>query len=152
MEHIFRTETIVPAPLERVFPFFADAKNLERITPPWLNFRILSQSTPEIGEGTLFTYALRIKKFPVRWITRIEEWNPPFHFVDNQIKGPYRLWHHTHRFEARGNQTWMEDVVRYEIPFGALGRLLAGRMIAKDVAEIFECRRSEMLNYFRPTS
>jgi ligand-binding SRPBCC domain-containing protein len=122
------------------FPFFSAAENLETITPPWLNFRIVAKSTPDISEGTLIDYKLKIKGVPVRWRTRIENWAPPHKFVDTQLRGPYKTWHHTHRFEQLGNGTLMTDIVRYRMhawPFGDF----ALPMVKNDVYSIFKYRR-----------
>jgi hypothetical protein len=97
-ERVYRKSVWVPASVEKVFAFFSDAQNLERMTPPWLRFKILSQSTPQIQLGTEFEYSLRIKGVPVRWRSRIDELAPNQSFVDIQLKGPYSKWHHTHTF------------------------------------------------------
>ena len=122
------------------FPFFSAAENLETITPPWLNFRIMGKSTTNIQEGTLIDYKLRIKGLPVKWRTRIENWDPPNRFVDTQLRGPYQTWHHTHLFEKLGGGTLMTDRVRYRMyfwPFGDVGL----PMVKNDVKTIFNYRR-----------
>src|SRR5215469_2807206 len=93
-----RRETWVPRPLRAVFDFFACAENLAEITPPWLQFKILSPLPIEMSEGTTISYSLRIHGLRCFWLTRIERWEPPLRFVDTQQKGPYRLWRHTHNF------------------------------------------------------
>lgn len=148
-ERRFRTETLIPRPLPEVFPFFADAKNLERITPDFLHFKILSQSTPEIGEGTEFKYQLKLRGFPIRWHSRIIEWNPQSSFKDIQLSGPYRKWEHLHEFIPEGEKTRMIDQVDYDLPLGALGRLFAGSFVDKDVKQIFEYREKVIQEYFR---
>jgi len=125
---------------ESNFPFFSAAENLETITPPWLNFKIVRKSAPEIKEGILIDYKLRIKGLPVRWRTRIENWNPPHQFVDTQLRGPYRTWHHTHTFEKLGAGTLMTDRVLYRMyfwPFGDVGL----PMVTNDVNMIFTYRK-----------
>lgn len=122
------------------FPFFSAAENLETITPPWLNFRIIGKSTANIQEGTLIDYKLRIKGLPVKWRTRIENWDPPHKFVDTQLRGPYRTWHHTHLFEKLGGGTLMTDRVLYRMyfwPFGDVGL----PMVKNDVMTIFNYRK-----------
>jgi ligand-binding SRPBCC domain-containing protein len=141
LSEVVDVEQWVPQPLEVVFPFYADAGNLERITPPFLRFRVLRSSTPTIGDGTLIDYRLRLRGLPVRWRTLIESWRPPRTFVDRQLRGPYRLWHHTHTFIPSGNGTLVRDRVRYRVPLGALGHLVAGRLVARDVEGIFAYRR-----------
>jgi uncharacterized protein (TIGR01777 family) len=126
---------------EKVFAFFSAAENLEKITPPWLKFRIEKSSTNKIQEGTLIDYKLRIKGMPVHWRTRIEKWEPEASFVDRQLKGPYKDWHHTHHFEKIGNGTLMSDRVVYEIGFGVLGDLARMLVVKRDVATIFAFRK-----------
>lgn len=93
---------MVPHPIERAFEFYGNARNLERITPPWLGFEVTTPGPIEMGVGTLIEYRLRLHRVPVRWRTRIEVWEPPRRFVDAQVKGPYSLWEHTHTFEEDG--------------------------------------------------
>ncbi len=131
----------VPFSREEIFPFFADAKNLERITPPLLQFTILSQSTEKIQAGSEFTYRLKIHGIPVTWKTHILEWNPCESFVDNQEWGPYKLWHHTHNFLPLGEGTFMHDRVQYQLPLGWLGYVLGGWKVRKDIAQIFAYRQ-----------
>ncbi|WP_374033224.1 TIGR01777 family oxidoreductase [Bdellovibrio bacteriovorus] len=145
-EEIFVAEQFVPAPPEKLFPFFKDAHNLERITPPTLNFLIEKMSTPEIGQGTQIDYRLKIHGVPAKWKTEIDEWQPPFKFVDNQLKGPYRLWHHTHEFRPFCGGTLLVDRVRYRMPMGFLGWLVANRFVRKDVENIFAFRRKYIAN------
>lgn len=125
-----------------LFTFFAEAKNLEKITPEFLNFKIESMSTPEIQLGTKIIYQLKVHGVPVKWKTQIQEWTPPVQFVDNQESGPYRKWHHTHTFEKLGEGTLMSDVVRYQLPLKTLGQLAAGWFVRGDVEKIFAYRRS----------
>ena len=120
---IFRAEQVVPRPLEEVFDFFSRAENLQQLTPPWLHFRILSVAPQPVRRGTLIRYSLRWRVFPIRWTTEIIEWDPPHRFVDVQLKGPYKLWHHEHRFIAEGNATRIQDEVQYLLPFGFIGRV-----------------------------
>ena len=115
-ETILETEQWIPRGVSEVFDFFIRESNLERITPPLLGFHVKHMSTPTIQEGTLIDYTLRIQGVPVRWQTRIEEWQPGVKFVDTQLKGPYTLWHHTHTFEAKDGGTLMRDRVRFRVP------------------------------------
>lgn len=126
---------------DEVFAFFADAHNLEALTPPLLRFRVVTPAPIAMGRGTLIRYRLRVRRVAVDWLTQISEWDPPHRFVDEQLKGPYALWHHTHTFEPIGDgDTLMRDVVRYRIGFGPLG-LLANRLVVRrDVEAIFDFR------------
>ena len=104
-------EQIIPRPLDDAFSFFADARNLETLTPPLLHFEILTPGTIEMQVGTIIQYALRVHGIPIHWTTAISVWNPPFEFVDVQLRGPYVLWHHRHTFESLGDSTRMVDEV-----------------------------------------
>ncbi len=143
--HTLHREQRLPATPEDVFPFFADAHNLEAITPPLLRFRIVTPGPIPMRVGTLIQYRLRFRGVPVSWLTSIQEWDPPHRFVDQQIKGPYALWHHTHDFRPDGDGgTVMTDTVRYAIGFGPLGDLAHGLFVARDVAAIFDFRHVEV--------
>jgi ligand-binding SRPBCC domain-containing protein len=111
--HVLQREQRLPAATDVVFPFFADAANLEAITPPLLRFRVVTPGPIEMGAGTFIQYALRLRGLPVRWDTLIQAWEPPHRFVDVQVRGPYRLWHHTHELEPLdgGSATLMRDNV-----------------------------------------
>jgi ligand-binding SRPBCC domain-containing protein len=146
--HTLRREQWVSRPLDEVFAFFADAHNLETITPPWLGFRILSLSSGSMAQGTEIRYRLRLHGVPLHWLTEIRRWNPPHCFVDVQRSGPYRLWHHTHRFEAHNGRTRMTDVVRYILPFGPLGQLVNILKVRRDVSRIFDYRRQKIEDMF----
>ncbi len=141
-EEVFYAEQFIPQPPEEIFHFFKDPANLETITPPSLNFHIESVSTPEIEQGTVIDYKLKIRGIPAKWKTEIDEWKPPFRFVDNQTKGPYQLWHHTHEFRPFLGGTLMVDRVRYRLPLGYVGWLAASKFVRKDVEEIFKFRRN----------
>jgi ligand-binding SRPBCC domain-containing protein len=141
--HTLRREQRLPGPPEEVFGFFADARNLEAITPSLLRFRVMGSGAEaiEMAPGTLIRYRLRVHGMPVGWLTAIREWDPPHRFVDEQLRGPYALWHHTHSFEAlEGGGTLMRDVVRYALPFGPLGELARRLFVARDVEAIFDYR------------
>lgn len=127
--------------INTVFQFFSEAKNLEKTTPNILNFRIDKMSTPEIEKSTIIDYKLKIRGFPANWRTQIVEWSPPHRFIDTQLNGPYKLWHHTHDFEKMGTGTLMIDKVRYKLPLGFAGNLVAQTFVQKDVESIFKFRR-----------
>lgn len=137
----FETIQWVPKPVDEVFSFFSDASNLEKITPPWLKFRIVEKSGPQMGEGTLITYRLKLHGLPVKWRSRIDTWIPGSMFRDTQIQGPYRRWEHEHRFIPLSGGTLIKDSVKYELPFGRAGEVLAGHIVARDVGRIFSYRR-----------
>ena len=141
----YRTELWLPPPPEMVFPFFADAFNLESITPPWLNFNVLTPRPIEMREGALIDYKLCVRGLPVRWRTRIKEWQPPFRFVDEQLRGPYRLWIHEHSFESCDDGTLCRDVVRYAVPFDLLVHDL---FVRGDVETIFKFRAEALKRQF----
>jgi len=141
----------IPAPLERVAAFFADAANLDDLTPPWLRFRILTPLPIELHEDASIEYRLRLAGVPVRWRTRIATWKPPHVFVDVQERGPYALWEHTHRFRPLGEGVLMADVVRYALPLGRLGALAHGAGLAAALATIFDYRFSRIRERFGPS-
>ncbi len=136
---IERTQTIA-RPRGEVFAFFADAHNLEAITPPWLHFGVQTPRPIAMAAGTLIAYRMRLHGIPVRWLTRIEEWEPGVRFVDRQLRGPYRLWHHTHTFEDVPDGTLMRDRVRYALPLGWLGGMAHAAFVERDLAQIFDFR------------
>jgi ligand-binding SRPBCC domain-containing protein len=140
--HVLERQQRVELPLEEVFPFYADAGNLERITPPWVGFEVTTPQPIEMAVGALIEYRLRLHGIPVRWRTRIEAWDPPHRFIDAQLTGPYLLWHHTHTFRADGEgATILGDRVRYAIPFGPLGEVARALLVKRDLDQIFDYRR-----------
>lgn len=136
-------EQLLPVSQERAFEVFANAHNLESITPPWLRFRVVTPQPIGMEVGTLIEYRLVLHAIPVRWRTRIEAWDPPHGFVDAQVSGPYALWHHTHELEARGeDSTLARDRVRYRIGFGPLGSLAHRLFVRRDLERIFDYRQA----------
>ena len=138
----------LPRPLATVFPFFADARNLERLTPPFLKFRVLSTSTPGVERGTLIRYTLRLHGVPIPWTSRIDVWEPPHQFVDLQLRGPYRRWHHTHQFAAENAGTRVNDRVEFALPFGFLHHTPVAALIQRDVQRIFAYRQDTLARHF----
>jgi ligand-binding SRPBCC domain-containing protein len=134
----------VPRPADDVFAFFADARNLEAITPPWLHFRIVGTGPVEMRPGALIEYRLVLHGVPVHWLTRIAVWEPGRRFVDVQVRGPYRLWEHTHAFEPHGDGTVVRDRVRYRLPLGIIGGLAHLACVRRDLHRIFDHRRREV--------
>jgi ligand-binding SRPBCC domain-containing protein len=136
------TEQVVRRPPAEVFEFFARAENLERITPPWLSFQMLTPGPIEMGPGTLIEYRLRLHGLPLRWTSRIELWEEQRSFVDQQVHGPYRFWRHLHEFVPVRRGTCVRDRVEYALPLGSLGDLLGLPVVRRDLVRIFEYRRS----------
>jgi ligand-binding SRPBCC domain-containing protein len=143
--HVLERGQRLARPPQDVFPFFADALNLEAITPPWLRFQVVTPEPVTMAEGTLLEYRLRLHGVPVRWLTRIAVWDPPVRFADVQVRGPYRLWHHTHSFEPDGDGTLMRDRVRYALPLGLLGELAHVALVRRDLDRIFTFRHEAVL-------
>ena len=141
----------LPKSLSEVFSFFADARNLEQLTPARFRFRVLSSGPVIMGEGTKIDYRLRIYGIPVRWQSEITKWEPPYRFVDHQRRGPYQLWVHEHRFEGRGGLTRVDDFVRYAV-FG--GHVVDRFLVQRDLPRLFRFRRGRLRQIFGdvPTS
>ena len=152
-----RTAQLLPRPREEVFAFFAAAENLEVLTPPWLGFQILTPLPLAMRQGTLLDYRIRLHRIPIRWRTEITAWEPPHGFVDEQLRGPYRLWVHEHTFEeipggsggiggiGGTGGTRVADRVRYAVPGG---RLVNRLLVARDLKKIFEYRNRKIQEVF----
>jgi ligand-binding SRPBCC domain-containing protein len=140
-------ELWLPRPPEEIFPFFADAANLEILTPPWLNFQILTRLPIEMRVGTLIDYRLRVHGLPLRWQSEITVWEPQRRFVDEQRRGPYRLWRHEHTFEARDGGTLCRDHVRYAVAFDFL---VHWPFVRPDIERIFAYRQEKLRHMFAP--
>lgn len=135
----------LPHPVEELFPFFAEARNLEQITPPWLRFSVLTPEPITMAVGTTIDYRLRWRGLPLRWRSEIAAWEPPRFFVDRQLRGPYRSWHHEHHFTPSNGGTNVNDRVRYAVPFG---RLVQRVGVGRDVESIFAFRQQRMMEIF----
>ena len=144
-EFEYKTQLWLPRKPAGIFPFFAEARNLESITPAWLKFEVLTPAPIEVQRGTLIDYRLKVHGIPLRWRTEIIEWDPPNRFVDVQLRGPYRLWHHTHVFEEKEGGTLCSDVVLYRPRGGALINWL---FVRRDVVRIFAFRQRRLTELF----
>ncbi|HMO36600.1 MAG TPA: SRPBCC family protein [Gemmatales bacterium] len=147
-EYILKREQFIPKPIDTVFAFFADAANLDFLTPPWLHFQIRTALPITMQTGTLIDYTIRWRLVPVRWRTEILDWSAPHKFVDQQIRGPYKLWHHTHTFEVVSGGTLMRDIVRYKLPFGPLGTIAHWLIVKRDLEAIFDYRFQRIAERF----
>jgi ligand-binding SRPBCC domain-containing protein len=145
--HLLERVQELPVERARVFEFFSNPSNLEVLTPPWLNFRIV-ESPGALNEGALIRYQLRLHGIPINWKTKIVEWREGESFVDIQLAGPYRLWHHTHAFEDTPDGTLIRDTVRYRVPFGPVGSVARRLLVQPDIEKIFGYRREAILREF----
>jgi ligand-binding SRPBCC domain-containing protein len=144
-EFLLEAEEWVPQPLDAVFSFFADAHNLEILTPPFLKFQVDETEKIQMRPGIFINYKLRLRGVPLRWRSEITVWDPPYRFVDEQRRGPYRYWIHEHRFEAKDGGTSVKDRVRYSV-FG--GRVVERLFVRRDLKMIFEYRKQQMQQLF----
>lgn len=143
----FQSELWIPRPIEQVFAFFADAQNLQTLTPDWLKFCIVTPCPIAMKPGATIDYRLKVHGIPLKWRTEITAWEPPHRFVDEQRRGPYHLWIHEHRFESKDGGTRASDTVRYS----PLGGWLTNRLfVRRDVEQIFHFRHRKLLELFAP--
>ena len=141
-------QQFVPRPRDEVFAFFAEAQNLEMLTPAFLNFRILTPRPLDMRNGTLIDYRIRLGRIPMRWRTRIETFDAPLRFVDVQLSGPYRYWHHLHEFQDVPGGTWVIDWITYSLPFGFLGALAHWLFVRRALGRIFDYRQQRLAEGF----
>ena len=147
--YTLKFEQKINKPIEEVFSFFSKPENLALITPPKLNFKILTPTSIEMKEGQLIDYTIKLYGFEVRWRTLITEYEYPKKFIDQQIKGPYSMWHHVHTFYDHGDYVHMVDEINYSISFGLIGRLINKLLIKKDLIEIFDYRKNIIDKHFK---
>lgn len=146
--HTLHRTQLVRAPLDEVFAFFADAGNLQRITPPFLHFRYLTELPIEMRAGARIRYRISLFGVPMRWLTEIVAYEPPRRFVDRQERGPYAAWVHTHEFESVPEGTRLIDRVEYQLPFGPLGDLAHALWVRRTLERIFDFRRDHIAARF----
>ncbi len=137
----------LPQPRDKVFEFFANPQNLDRLTPGWLHFEIL-RTTPIMASGVLLDYRLRLRGIPIRWQSEVTAWQPPYRFVDRQTKGPYSLWIHEHLFDEHESGTWVRDNVEYAVPGGIVVQRF---LVAPDIERIFSYRHRVLEELFNPS-
>lgn len=147
-EHILRREQWLPLNLEEGFSFFSRAQNLQAITPPWMGFRFRGEPPASIETGTRIEYVIGLGPLPMLWRTRIDDWNPPYSFIDVQEKGPYKQWIHLHTLTPCGEGVLMTDTVRYRLPFGPLGRLTHWIAVQSMLGRVFDYRYDKINELF----
>jgi ligand-binding SRPBCC domain-containing protein len=147
-ECTLQREQWVARPIDEVFEFFSNAVNLELLTPPWLKFQIVTPQPVTMAAGTLIENRIHWHFIRMRWISEIVEWSPPTRFVDIELKGPYKMWHHTHSFVADRNGTTIRDDIRYALPLGILGVIANWLSVRRDLERIFEYRTERVSERF----
>ncbi|MBX3385197.1 MAG: SRPBCC family protein [Phycisphaeraceae bacterium] len=154
---LLHSRVTVPAHRDQVFPFFQSPENLEQLTPPWLNFRIITPTPIPMRPGAIIDYRISLRGLPMRWRTLIESFDPPARFIDTQVRGPYRLWRHEHLFEPitlpdGRDATIITDRVEYALRWpantGPLANLIHRRLVAPDLQRIFKFRSLRMRELF----
>lgn len=143
---VLTAELTIDRPIDEVFSFFSRAENLEKLTPPWLHFNIVTPTPIDMKQGALIDYRLKLHGIPIKWRTEIESWQPPMRFVDQQLRGPYKKWFHEHTFESVGpNRTLAKDRVHYIPRFGAL---VHKYFVKPDLEKIFTYRQEQLQAHF----
>jgi len=147
--HHLYSEQVLPLPLAEIFPFYADAANLEAITPPHLKFKITSPQPIKMAKGALIDYSLRLYGLPFKWRSEISEWNPPYNFTDQQLVGPYQYWIHQHLFEETPEgSTKVIDSVEFKAPF----HFISKHLVIADIHKIFAHREKTLNQLFAPNN
>ncbi|MCJ7680716.1 MAG: SRPBCC family protein [Candidatus Aminicenantes bacterium] len=146
--HELHSSVTLPAPIDRVFAFFSRAENLDDITPPWLHFRITTPPPISMAEGNLIDYRIKLYSVPIRWRSKITEWNPPHSFTDEQISGPYMAWKHHHFFNKTEGGTEVKDHVRYAVPGFVFEPIIQWVFVKNHLDKIFAYRRQKLLTLF----
>lgn len=146
--HEHHRQQIIRKDRGEVFVFYENPLNLAKITPPALGFKILTPTPIKMGKGCLIDYRIKILGFPLRWTSLITEYDPPFKFVDVQLKGPYSFWHHAHIFKDHPEGTLIEDVVHYCLPGGVIGRWVQHLLVARQLDTIFDYRNKMITALF----
>ncbi len=147
-ERVLETSVWLARPLEEVFAFFSDAANLEKLTPDFLRFQILTEQPVDMKSGALIDYRIKVRGLPMRWRTRISVWEPPHRFVDEQLKGPYRMWIHEHTFRDVDGGTEVRDTVRYRAPGWIMEPLIHRLFVGPDIDRIFHYRHKILEKLF----
>ena len=142
---VLEREIVIAQPIEVVFSFFSDASNLEFLTPPWLNFNILTELPILMKAGTQINYELKLHRIPVKWQSDITTWDPPTRFVDEQTKGPYTKWVHSHEFAESSHGILIKDRVEYQVPGGFISNFL---YVGNQLNQIFDYRQQRMQEFF----
>ena len=147
--YTLKKEQIIPRNILDVFDFFSKPENLSVITPSKMGFKILTPSPIEMKEGALIDYTVKIIGLPIRWTTLITKYDPPNLFIDQQLKGPYSMWHHTHNFKKLNDkETLIEDIVVYSVPYSFIGGLIHSLYIKRDLEKIFSYRSKKIKEIF----
>lgn len=147
-DKFFETETWLPMPRKAVFDFFSRAENLEKITPAWLQFKILTGLPIEMSRGTIIDYRIRLAGFPLVWKTLIADWQPPHRFADVQLQGPYKKWHHEHIFIEQDHGTLVKDRVTYRLPGGPFAGIVHSLAVGRSIEKIFIYREKALAQHF----
>lgn len=145
--HSIKYKIWTPLAQQEVWNFMSSAYNLEKLTPPWMDFKVTHMSTNEIEKNTVISYKFVLKKIPLVWTTRIISWEPNCSFTDNQDKGPYKLWSHNHLFSELAGGTLIEDHIDYSLPFFPIGNLFFP-LVKREIKRIFEYRQQQISGLF----